>query len=92
MTDDEIRKYNDSFMIINKPVDIPYMTVQDCILVNAYRHMKRAGRHAANGNFDYADGSAEKAIRNFQRAEMLSLPKLIEELLRISVGRKDSER
>lgn len=54
--------------IINKPVDIPYRTVQDCILANAYRHMRRAGMHAANGDFDYADGSADKAIRNFRKA------------------------
>jgi hypothetical protein len=48
----------------------PYRTVQDCITLNAIRHMKRAGMHAAHGDFDYADGSAEKASRNFKRAAL----------------------
>lgn len=51
---------------IDKP-NGPFTMFQDCITNNAIRHMKRAGMHAANGNFDYADRSAEKAIRNFKR-------------------------
>lgn len=51
-------------------ISYPYITFQNCILSNAYRHMKRAASHAANGHFDYADGSAEKANRNFKRAAL----------------------
>lgn len=85
---------------INKS-DEPYITVKDCILENAIRHMKRAGVHASNGNFDYADRSAEKAIKNFSKAaefdwfKWLSSP--IEHMcsintsLKIMPGRKKKE-
>lgn len=70
-------------MLNGEIVDFPYMTVAQSLIANAYRHMRRAGQHAAFGNFNYADGSADKAIRNFKRAEMLSLPALIDNLLKM---------
>lgn len=52
--------------IIDRLEHVPYHPVHYYITQNAYRHMRRAGMHAANGEFEYADGSAEKATKNFK--------------------------
>ena len=48
-----------------KVVSYPYITVVEAVRENAKRHMTRSAMHAAAGRLDYADGSAEKANRNF---------------------------
>lgn len=47
---------------------LTYWTLAEDIRQNGYRHMRRAAEHAAAGRFDYADGSAIKASRNFAKA------------------------
>ena len=42
-----------------------YLSVVESVRENARRHMARSAMYAAAGHFDYADGSAEKANRNF---------------------------
>ena len=42
-----------------------YLSVVESVRENARRHMARAAMHAAAGRLDCADGSAEKANRNF---------------------------
>jgi len=47
---------------------IPYLSIGQLIEQNGYRHMRRAAQYAVAGQFEYADGSAAKASRNFLKA------------------------
>ena len=43
-----------------------YISLPETILFNALRHMRNSAAHAAAGRPEYADGSAEKASKNFR--------------------------
>jgi hypothetical protein len=48
-----------------------YRTLAQTLREDAYRHMRRAGKYAADGNFQNADGSAAKATKKFIKANLL---------------------
>ena len=53
-----------------------FLTLAQSIRRDAHEHMKRAGKYASDGNFQNADGSAEKAARKFRQANALEIPPL----------------
>lgn len=60
-----------SIQVTNKPSDIEYLTVAECLRRNGYRHYLNGMKYLEQGLTHHARGSFTKAQRNYWRSEVL---------------------